>query len=224
MRLARAFVAVVRRDLLLTVRNSGDLYTPLLFFVFVVVLFPLGTSASHDLLARVGPAIIWVAALLASVLSLERIFRADFDDGSLEQMVLSPHPTSMLVAAKVLAHWLGSGLPILLLSPLLAVIVGLGAGVIPTLMLSLALGTPILSLVGAIGVALTVGLPRGGVLLSLLVLPLYTPTLIFAANAVGAAAEGQDVAAQMYFLAAMLVLALTLAPLAAAAALRVTLE
>lgn len=217
-------MAMLRRDLLLTLRNRGDAYNPLLFFVLVCVLFPLGTDPRRDLMQSVGPAIIWVAALLACLLSLERIFRSDFDDGSLEQIVLSPHPTSLLVAGKVLAHWLGSGLLVLLLSPVLAVVVGLKASVIPVLMLSLLLGTPILSLVGAIGVALTVGLRRGGVLLSLLVLPLYTPTLIFGANAVSEAVEGHSVVGQLYFLAAMLVLAVTLAPLAAAAALRVTLE
>lgn len=219
-----AFAAMVRRDLLLTLRNRGDAYNPVFFFVLVCVLFPLGTDPRSDVLQSVGPAIIWVAALLACLLSLERIFRSDFDDGSLEQIVLSPHPTSVLVAGKVLAHWLGSGLLVLALSPALAVVVGLKASVIPVLMLSLLLGTPVLSLVGAIGVALTVGLRRGGVLLSLLVLPLYTPTLIFGANAVSEAAVGHSVDGQLYFLAAMLVLAATLAPLAAAAALRVTLE
>lgn len=219
-----AFLAMVRRDLLLTLRNRGDAYNPLLFFVLVCVLFPLGTDPRSNVLQAVGPAIIWVAALLACLLSLERIFRSDFDDGSLEQIVLSPHPTSLLVGGKVLAHWLGSGLLVFIVSPLLAVVVGLKTSVIPVLMLSLLLGTPILSLVGAIGVALTVGLRRGGVLLSLLVLPLYTPILIFGANAVSEAAVGHSVVGQLLLLAALLVLAITLAPLAAASALKVTLE
>lgn len=218
------FWAVLKRDLQLSLRDRADVLNPLLFFVMVVCLFPLGADPRGQLLREFAPAIIWVAALLATLLSLERLFRSDFEDGSLEQLVLSPYPTSVLVAGKIAAHWITSGLLVLLLSPLLAVILGLPAKLIPLLFASLALGTPILSLVGGIGVALTVGLKRGGMLVSLLILPLYTPVLIFGANTVGAAAMGLPVAGQLYLLAAMLALAVTLAPLAAGAALRIAIE
>lgn len=218
------FWAVFKRDLRLSLRDRGDVLNPLLFFVIVVCLFPLGADPHSQLLSEFAPAIIWVAALLATLLSLERLFRSDFEDGSLEQLVLSPYPTSVLVAGKIAAHWMTSGLLVLLLSPVLAVILGLPGRLIPLLFASLALGTPILSLVGAIGVALTVGLRRGGMLVALLVLPLYTPVLIFGANSVGAAAMGLPVAGQLYFLAALLVLAMTLAPIAAGAALRIAIE
>jgi heme exporter protein B len=167
--------------------------------------------------------VIWVAALLATLLSLEGMFRSDFEDGALEQMVVSPHPLSVLVLAKICAHWLTTGLPLIVLAPLLGVLLHLEPAGILTLMYTLALGTPVLSLVGAIGMALTVGLRRGGVLLSLLVLPLYIPVLIFAANAVGSAAAGLPVAGQLYFIASLLVLAVTLAPVATAAALRISM-
>jgi len=218
------FWAVLKRDLQLSLRDRADVLNPLLFFVMVVCLFPLGADPRGQLLREFAPAIIWVAALLATLLSLERLFRSDFEDGSLEQLVLSPYPTSVLVAGKIAAHWMTSGLLVLLLSPLLAVILGLPARLIPLLFASLALGTPILSLVGGIGVALTVGLKRGGMLVSLLILPLYTPVLIFGANTVGAAAMGLPVAGQLYLLAALLALAITLAPLAAGAALRISIE
>lgn len=220
-----AFMAVLRRDLRMSLRSRAEVMNPLLFFVIVVCLFPLGIDPGSGLLRQFASAIIWVAALLATLLSLERLFHSDFEDGSLEQLVLSPHPTSVLVAAKITAHWLTSGLLLLLLSPLLALVLGMPASLIPLLVAGLALGTPILSLVGAIGVALTVGLRRrGGMLVALLILPLYTPVLIFGANTVGAAAIGLPVAAQFYFLGALLALAATLAPLAAGAALSVTIE
>lgn len=220
----RGFCAVLKRDLRLSLRDRADMLNPLLFYVVVVCLFPLGAEPGSRLLSHFGPAIIWVATLLSTLLSLERLFRSDFEDGSLEQLVLSPQPTAVLVAAKMAVHWLTSGLPMLLLSPILAVILGLPGQLIPLLFASLALGTPILSLVGGIGVALTVGLRRGGMLVALLILPLYTPVLIFGANTVGAAAQGLPVAGELYFLAALLALALTLAPLAAAAALRIAIE
>ncbi len=221
--LLRAFVALLQRDLLLAFRHRGELVNPLLFFMIVVTLFPLGVNPEEALLRKIAPGVIWIAALLAGLFSLESMFRSDFDDGALEQIVLSPHPLPVLVLAKVLAHWLVSGLPMLLMAPLLALFLSMPAKAVWTLELTLLAGTPLLSLIGAIGVALTVGLRRGGVLLTLLVLPLYIPVLIFATNAVTAAGAGMPVAGQIYFLAALLALALTLAPLATAAALRISL-
>lgn len=220
----RAFMGVLRRDLLLSLRQRSDLSTPLLFFVMVVCLFPLGMRPDVAVLRLFGPAIVWVAALLSTLLAMERLFRSDFEDGSLEQLLLSPNPTALLVLAKVTAHWLSTGLLLVLISPLLALIVGIPVSALPVLLASLALGTPVLSLVGAIGVALTVGLPRGGMLLALLILPLYVPVLIFGANGTSAAMAGLPASGALYFLAAMLVLAVTLAPLAVAAALRVSVE
>jgi heme exporter protein B len=208
----------------LAFRHRGELANPLLFFLIVVTLYPLGVSPDEALLRKIAPGVIWIAALLAALYSLENMFRSDFDDGSLEQMALSPYPLSLLVLAKVLAHWLVSGLPMLLLAPLLAMFLAMPAPAMTVLELTLLIGTPLLSLIGSIGVALTVGLRRGGILLTLLVLPLYIPVLIFATNAVSAAAAGLSVTGQLYFLAAMLVLALTLVPLATAAALRISLS
>lgn len=224
MSVGTAFSGVLRRDLRLGLRHRADLLLPLLFFVMVACLFPLGTRPEAEVLARYAPAILWVAALLSTLLAMDRLFRSDFDDGSLEQILLCPQPTVILIGAKLLAHWLCTGLLLVLISPLLALVLGLPARAIPVLALSLLLGTPILSLVGAIGLALTVGLPRGGMLLSLLILPLYTPVLIFGANGVAAAVDGLPVQGPMLLLAAMLVLALTLAPLAVAAALRLSVE
>src|SRR5690606_21407854 len=212
------FFALFKRDLLLAFRHRGELVNPLLFFLIVVTLFPLGVSPDKVLLRQIAPGVIWIAALLAALYSLENMFRSDFDDGSLEQMALSPYPLSLLVLAKVTAHWLVRGLPMLLLAPLLGLFLVMPASAMGVLVLTLLIGTPLLSLIGSVGVALTVGLRRGGLLLSLLVLPLYIPVLIFATNAVSAAAAGMPVTGQLYFLAAMLVLALTLVPLAAAAA------
>jgi len=222
--MASPFLALLKRDLLLAFRHRGELANPLLFFLIVVTLYPLGVSPEEALLRKIAPGVIWIAALLAALYSLENMFRSDFDDGSLEQMALSPYPLSLLVVAKVLAHWLVSGLPMLLLAPVLALFLSMPGPALAVLELTLLIGTPLLSLIGSIGVALTVGLRRGGILLTLLVLPLYIPVLIFATNAVSAAAAGMPVAGQLYFLAAMLVLALTLAPLATAAALRISLS
>jgi heme exporter protein B len=221
--MGQAFLAILRRDLTLALRHRGEMANPLVFFVVVVSLFPLALGPEQDILTRVAPGIIWVAALLAATLAMDGMFRSDFEDGSLEQLLLSPHPPSILVLAKVLAHWLATGLPLILISPLLALFLHLPGEALAVLLATLALGTPTLSLVGAIGVALTVGLRRGGLLLTLLVLPLYVPVLIFAAGAVDNAAAGFPVAGQLYFLAALLVLSLTLAPLAAAASLRISL-
>jgi len=219
-----AFWALLKRDLRLAFRHRNELFNPLFFFMLVVMLFPLGTSPDKPLLITMAPGVIWVAALLAAMLSLDSLFRADFDDGTLEQMLVSPHPLSVLVLAKILAHWMVTGLPMILLAPLLAIFMYLPEEGIGILMLTLAIGTPILSLIGAIGMGLTVGLRRGGMLLSLLVLPLYIPILIFSANAVDASLADMAVTGQIYFLLAVLVLSITLAPLAAAAALRISLE
>ncbi len=219
-----AFFALVRRDLMLSYRHRNELLNPLLFFLIVVTLFPLGVSPEKTLLQTMAPGVIWVAALLAVMLSLDSLFKDDYDDGTLEQMMLSPHPTSLLVLAKIISHWLVTGLPIILLAPLLGIFMYLPAEGIITLMLTLLLGTPVLSLIGAIGMALTLGLNRGGMLLSLLVLPLYIPVLIFSANAVDASLAGLAVRGQMYFLGALLVLSITLAPLATAAALKISVE
>ena len=222
--LGAAFIALFRRDLTLAFRHRAEMANPLLFFVIVVTLFPMGITPETKILETIAPGVIWVAALLAAMLSLDTLFRSDFEDGALEQILLSPHPAAVLVLAKVLAHWLITGLPLILVAPLLGVLLALPADAMWVLVATPALGTPILSLVGAIGTALTVGLRRGGVLLSLLVLPLYIPVLIFGANAVGTAADGLPVIGQLYFLGALLVLALTLAPLAIGAALRISLS
>jgi heme exporter protein B len=219
-----AFLALLKRDLLLAFRHRGELANPLLFFLMIVTLYPLGVSPEVDLLRKIAPGVIWIAALLSALFSLENLFRSDFEDGALEQMLLSPQPLALLVLGKVLAHWLVSGLPMLLMAPLLGLLLSMSPPAIAALTLTLALGTPLLSLVGAIGVALTVGLRRGGVLLTLLVMPLYIPVLIFATNAVTAAAAGMPIAGQIYFLAALLVLALSLAPVAIAAALRISVS
>jgi heme exporter protein B len=222
--LGAAFLALFRRDMTLAFRHRAEMANPLLFFVIVVTLFPMGITPEARILETIAPGVIWVAALLAAMLSLDTLFRSDFEDGALEQILLSPHPAAVLVLAKVLAHWLVTGLPLILVAPLLGVLLALPGEAMWVLVATLALGTPVLSLVGAIGTALTVGLRRGGVLLSLLVLPLYIPVLIFGSNAVGTAADGLPVAGQLYFLGALLVLSLTLAPLAIAAALRISLS
>jgi heme exporter protein B len=221
--LARAFVLLLKRDLTLAMRRRAEMVNPLLFFILVTSLFPLGVGANPNLLQAIGPGVIWVAALLAALLSLDGIFRSDFEDGTLEQFLLSSHPVSILVLAKVLAHWLITGLPLLLVSPLLGVLLGLSGEAIRVMMITLLLGTPVLSLLGAVGVALTVGLRKGGMILSLLVLPLYVPLLIFAAAAVDTAAAGLPVTAHLLFITALLILALSLSPPATAAALRISL-
>lgn len=224
MSMLSAFSALARRDLTVAFRRRSEMANPLLFFVLVVVMFPLGLGADPALLKEMAPGVIWVAALLAALLSLDGIFRPDFEDGTLEQMVLSAYPTPILVLGKVLTHWLVTGLPLLIIAPLLAGLLGMPERAYGILMLSLALGTPVLSLVGAIGVALTVGLRKGGMIVALLVLPLYVPILIFGAGAVGAAAAELSTSMQLYVLAAFLALALTLAPVATGAALKVSLS
>jgi heme exporter protein B len=222
--LSSAFSLLLKRDLVLAYRRRAELVNPMLFFVLVTAMFPLGIGNDPKLIEAVGPGVVWVAALLAALLSLDSMFRSDYDDGSLEQFMLSAHPVSILVLAKILAHWLVTGLPLFIIAPLLAVLLNIPASAIPTLMLSLLLGTPVLSLIGSVGVALTVGLRRGGVILSLLVLPLYVPVLIFATDAVKTAIVGIPTTAQLSILSAMLVGSLVLAPMATAASLRISLS
>ena len=222
--LAGALWCVFRRDLLLAARKPADAATPLVFFAIVVSLFPLGVGPDPTILRTMAPGVLWVAALLATLLSLNRLFAADYADGTLEQFALSPQPLTSLVFAKVAAHWVTTGLPLLLLSPLLAIQLNLPTEALATLLLALLLGTPVLSLIGGIGAALTLGLRGGGVLVSLLVLPLYTPILIFGAGAVSASATGFDSEAYLSLLGAFLAVALGFAPWATAAALRISLD
>lgn len=219
-----AFAGVVRRDLRLAMRRKSDVLITLFFFVIVVSLFPLGIGPEMDMLRQIAPGVLWVAALLATMLSLGRLFEQDYADGTLEQLALSPAPLGVLVIGKVTAHWLLSGLPLTLLAPLLALQFDLPATSLTVLVLALALGTPVLSLVGAIGAALTLGLRGGGVLVSLLVLPLYVPVLIFGAGAVEAQAAGLAATAHLSLLAAILSVAVFFAPWATTAALRIGLE
>ncbi|MGY3927829.1 heme exporter protein CcmB [Aeromonas simiae] len=219
-----AFSQVVRRELRMALRQRSEILNPLWFFLIVITLFPLGIGPEPALLARIAPGIIWVAALLSAMLALERLFRDDFADGALEQLMLMPAPLGVLALGKVLAHWLLTGLPLLLLSPLIALLLSLDLRTWQAVALTLLLGTPVLSLLGAVGVALTVGLCRGGVLLSLLILPLYVPVLIFATSAIDAAGMGLPYSGQLAILGALLLGALTLTPLAVAAALRVSMN
>ncbi|MGW8227738.1 MAG: heme exporter protein CcmB [Gammaproteobacteria bacterium] len=215
---------IISRDLTLAMRRRSDVMTTLFFFVIVVSLFPLGIGPELDTLRQIAPGVFWVAALLASMLALEKLFAADFEDGTLEQMLLTPQPVFVLVLAKVFAHWLVTGVPLVLLSPLLGLQYDLAAETLGVLMLSLLLGTPALSLIGAIGAALTLGLRGGGVLVSLLVLPLYIPVLIFGAGAVEANVSGLGETGHLLMLGAILLLALVAAPLATSAALRISAE
>lgn len=217
-----AFLLVLKRDLTIALRHRDDIINPLLFFIIVVTLFPLGIGPEQQTLSRIAPGIIWVAALLATLLSLDRLFKSDYADGSLEQMLLSPHPVFLLVLAKVIAHWLITGLPLIFIAPLLAVLLHLDEQSYGALMLTLLLGTPVLSLLGAVGVALTVGIKKGGVLLSLLVLPLYIPVLIFATSAIDTAALGLPYSGQLAIIAALFFGSITLAPFAVGAALKVS--
>nr|WP_154715195.1 heme exporter protein CcmB [Neptuniibacter caesariensis] len=218
------FWAVLKRDLMLAYRRKSDLFNPLIFFLMVATLFPLGVSPEPEFLAEVAPGVVWVAALLATLLSMDSLFRSDFEDGTLEQTLLSPQPLFIIVLAKVLAHWMMSGLPLTILAPLLGVMLFLPSEGMGGLMLSLLLGTPTLSLIGAIGAALTVGLRKGGVLISLLVLPLYIPVLIFGTSAVQAAVTGLPLAGFFALLGAMLALGVVMAPLAIGAALRISVS
>jgi len=219
-----AFLTIVRRDLILAVRRRSDIFSTLFFFVIVVSLFPLGIGPELNTLRLIAPGVVWVAALLASMLALERLFSADHDDGTLEQMLLAPQPLFILVLGKVAAHWLVTGVPLVLMAPLLGIQYDLSTQALQMLLVTLLLGTPALSLIGAIGAALTIGLRGGGVLVSLLVLPLYIPVLIFGAGAVEADVSGLGAQGHLSLLGAILILALLLAPLATSAALRVSAE
>jgi heme exporter protein B len=221
---SHATLVLLRRDLILAFRHRSEMFTPLFFFILVTALFPMSIGAEQGLLQNIGPGVIWVAALLAALLSLEGMFRSDYEDGSLEQMLLTPQPLSLLVLGKIMAHWLRTGMPLVLLAPLVGFQYYLTEDTLLTMMLALLLGTPVLSLLGAIGAALTLGVRGGGMLLSLLILPLYIPILIYGAGAVAASAT-QSLAAQPYLLllAAFLILAMVLTPVATAAALRISL-
>ncbi len=216
--------SLLRRDLSIALRERGSLAQPVLFFIVVVTLFPLSVAPDPVLLRSAGPGIIWVAALLATMLALDSMFRPDFDDGTLEQIALSPHPLSMLVLAKAVAHWLVSSVPLIVVSPLLGMLMQLPGDAISILVLALFLGTPALSLVGAVGVGLTVGIRRNGMLLSLLVLPLYVPALIFGSGAVQASLVSLDPAPHLLLLAAFSLFSLAVCPLAAALAVRISLN
>ena len=219
-----AFFATVRRDVLLALRRKSEVLTAIFFFVIVVSLFPLGIGPEPALLKKIAPGVLWVAALLATLLGLPRLFAADHQDGTLEQMVLSPSPLAVLITGKILAHWLLCGLPLVLLAPLLGLQFGLDVQTLGILGLSLLLGTPLLSLIGAMGAALTLGVRGGGALLALLVLPLYIPTLIFGAGAVEAQNTGLGFEGHLSLLAALLALAVFFAPWATTAALKIALE
>ncbi|PXF29317.1 heme transporter [Pokkaliibacter plantistimulans] len=212
------------RELRLAARRIFDWLNPLVFFLLVVCLFPLAVSPEPALLGKIAPGIVWVAALLATLLGMDGLFRSDFEDGSLEQIIVGSQPIALLISAKVLSYWLLTGLPLTLLAPLLALMLSLPVGSYEVLCLSLLIGTPSLCLIGAIGAALVVGLRRGGVLLVLLVLPLYIPILIFGSGAVTASLQGMEATGQLAILGAFLALALPLAPIATAAALRISIN
>ncbi len=219
-----AWIAVVRRDMLLALRRRSDVATTLFFFVIVASLFPLGVSPEPALLRTLAPGVLWVAALLACMLSLTRLFAVDYADGTLEQMVLAPQSLTLLVLGKVFAHWLVSGLPVVLLAPVLGLQYAMPNDALLVLVWSLLLGTPALSLIGAIGAALTLGVRGSGLLVALLVLPLYVPVLIFGSGAVAASQSGLDAGAYLSLLGACSLLALALTPWATAAALRIAVE
>lgn len=219
-----AFIAILRRDISLSLRSGVDSAQPLIFFVIALTLFPLGVGPSPEILERIGVGVIWVLALLAVMLSLDRLFQADAEDGSLEQLALADLPLELTVLAKCLAHWLMSGLVLVIASPLLALLLHQSVETSGMLALALLLGTPVLTLIGSVGAALLIGARRGGVLIALLVLPLYIPILIFGVSAVEAEVMGLGGSAQLLILGAILLAALALTPFAAAAALRLSME
>jgi heme exporter protein B len=221
---SQVMAAVFKREIALGLRQKGEVLTPLVFFMVVASLFPLGVGAETKLLLRMAPGVLWVSALLAAMLSLQRMFATDHADGSLEQMVLSPTPLGLLVVSKAVAHFAMSGLPLVFVAPVLGLQFGMDGRAMGILMLSLLLGTPTLSLIGSIGAALTLGVRGAGVLLSLLILPLYIPVLIFGAGAVEADTAGLGIGGHFSLLAALLVMSLFFTPMATAAALRISLE
>lgn len=224
MSLSRAFFALLRKEFILAFRNPSDLINPLLFFMMVMILFPFGVGSDTKLLADISVGIVWVTVLLAIMLSLDNLFKADYLDGTLEELVLSPHSTAFLVLVKVFANWLMTCLPLVIISPIMALMMGLQSDSVGVLVLSLLAGTPVLLLIGAIGAALTVGLRNGGVILSLLVLPLYIPVVIFGAGMVTTYLAGLPFAGQIYMLLSFLALAMVLAPFAIAASLKLSLS
>jgi len=215
---------VINRELTLAMRRRADVLTTLIFFVMVVSLFPLAIGSELDILRKIAPGVVWVAALLASMLSLGRMFSADYLDGTLEQMMLVPQSLSMLVLSKIIAHWMMSGLPLVLIAPVLGLQFDMSAGALLVLIAALLLGTPVLSMIGAVGAALTLGLRGGGVLVSLLVLPLCIPVLIFGTGAVDAVTSGMSAAANLSLLGAFLLVSLLFTPWIAAQALRISME
>ena len=219
-----AFFVIVRRDVTLALRRASDTISVVLFFVLAIVLFPLGIGPELNVLSRIASGTIWVVALLAAMLSLDRLFQVDADEGGLDLLVLAPIPLEAVVLAKCLAHWLVTGVPLILSAPILSVLLNMGLKGFPVMVLAMALATPILSLIGAVGAALTVGARRGGVLISLLVLPLLTPVLILGASAVDLALAGLNAGPLLMLLGAMLLIAVVLCPWAAAAGLRLTIE
>jgi len=216
--------ALVARDLLIAARRRSDVLTTFFFFVIVVSLFPLGVGAQPEMLREIAPGVVWVAALLASMLSLPRMFDADYADGALEQLVLTPQPLTVMVLSKVLAHWLTTGLPLVLVGPLLGLQFGLPGDALIVMLVALLVGTPALSLIGAVGASMTLGVRGGGALTSLLVLPLYVPVLVFGAGAVSSTATGMTAAGHLSLLGAMSLAALVFSPWATALALRISLE
>ena len=217
------FNVILKRDLMLAFRDKTDFINSLIFFIIVITLFPLTFGTKSTIVNEIIPGMIWISALLATCLSLETIFRSDFEDGSIEQLTLSRYPLTLLVSAKIFAHWITFGMPLIIISLLMGILLSLSNEIIMALFITLILGTPILSLLGSVMVALTIGL-RGGMLLNLLILPLSMPVLIFSTVAIQNAALNQSIIAETYFLAGILVLAITLAPLATAAALRIRLS
>ncbi len=218
------FLTILKRDLLLTIRQSTDVALVMAFFVVAAALFPFGVGPGPETLGRIAPGIVWVLALLAVMLSLDRLFQQDWEDGALELITLTPAPLPILVLGKAAAHWIGTGLPLIALAPLLGIMLNLTETAYPILIAGLALGTPSLSLIGAVGAALTLGARRAGLLMALLVLPLYIPVLIFGVTAVDAAVAGFSVRPHFLYLGAILLASLALAPLAAAAAIRNAVE
>jgi|TARA_B110000263_G_scaffold233524_1_gene230415 heme exporter protein B len=217
------FNVILKRDLMLAFRDKTDFINSLIFFIIVITLFPLTFGTKSTIVNEIIPGMIWISALLATCLSLETIFRSDFEDGSIEQLTLSRYPLTLLVSAKIFAHWITFGMPLIIISLLMGILLSLSNEIIIALFITLILGTPILSLLGSVMVALTIGL-RGGMLLNLLILPLSMPVLIFSTVAIQNAALNQSIIAETYFLAGILVLAITLAPLATATALRIRLS
>ena len=222
--MAAAFIATLKRDLLISFKKKNDVVNPFMFFVIVVSLFPIGISPDSDRLSEIAAGVIWISVLLASMLSMDNLYRSDYEDGSLEQLLLSPHPLFFMVLAKNLSHWLVSGLPVVLVSPLLAYMLNLPQAAYFTLICSLLIGTPIMSLVGSIAVALTVGLGSRGLILAVITLPMSVPVLIFGTLSVQASLNNTSPAGYLALMLAMLAVAVSLAPLASATALRISVN